>query len=199
MWWLPLPLVDGTAAGEGAHIGSACLMDTSEARRLTDEHLPWLIWALQLQKWNISVSLEHIGETRMPGRNYMADCHADPSTHLVTIRIDPEQIDDVDELLKTLRHELFHIFHSEEDTIRRVLGQILSDSQVDATDALFSVLAESIVRRLETFLDQGLRMSPAAMIARIKRSDSSRRAVWDQLHKPARGKKKSVKVVKKRK
>lgn len=174
-------------------------MDTSEARRLTDEHLPWLIWALQLQKWNITVSLEHIGDSRMKGRQFMGDCYADPSTHLVTIRMDPAQIEDVDELLKTLRHELFHVFHSEEDTIRRVLTQLLSEAQMDAVDALFSVQAESIVRRLETFLDQGLRMSPAAMIARIRRSGAAQRAIWDRMHKPTRGKKSSVKVVRKRK
>lgn len=174
-------------------------MDTSEARRLTDEHLPWLIWALQLQRWKIAVSLEHIGESRMAGRNYIADCKADPSTHSVTIRLDPETIDSEAELLKSLRHELFHVFHAEDDHVRRVLGQHMSQDAFDSIEVLLDVLAESIVRRLEAFLDEGLRMSPATMIDRIKRSGADRRAVWEQLQKPKRGKKPGVKVARKRK
>ena len=195
-----LHLVDRAASGgDSPSEGAPRLMDTSEARRLTDEHLPWLIWALQLQKWNVTVSMEHIGESRMGGRNFVAECKADPSTHLVTIRLDPEQIDSEAELLKSLRHELFHVFHAEDDHVRRVLGQHMSQDAFDSIDVLLSVLAESIVRRLESFLDKGLRMSPAAMIARVRRSGANRRAVWDQLHKPKRVKKSSVKVARKQK
>lgn len=173
-------------------------MDTSEARRLTDEHLPWLIWALQLQKWNVTVVLEHIGESRMEDRNFQADCEAEPSRCLATIRLDPAQIKDECDLLETLRHELFHIFHAEHDIIRRVVGQHMSKEGANSIEELLSVSAESIVRRLETFLDQGLRLSTKAMLARVQKSDKDRKAVWDQLHKPKRGKKPSVKVVRKR-
>ena len=167
-------------------------MDTSEARRLVDQQLPWLIWALQLQRWKITVSLEHIGESRMDGRNFIAECKADPSTHLVTIRLDPETIDTEAELLKSLRHELFHVFHAEDDHVRRVVGQHMSREGFDSIEVLLDVLAESIVRRLEAFLDEGLRMSSAGMIDRIRRSGANRRAVWEQLQKPKLRKRKPV-------
>lgn len=174
-------------------------MDTSEVRKLTDEHLPWLIWALQLQRWKVTVNLEHIGESRLAGRNYIAECKADPSTHTVEIKIDPETIESEEELLKTLRHELFHVFHAEDDHVRRVLGQHITKEGFDTIDVLLSVLAESIVRRLESFMDEGLRMSSAAMIARIKRSGANQRAIWDKMHKPDRPKRRSaVKKVRKK-
>lgn len=160
-------------------------MDTSEARRLTNEHLPWLIWALQLQKWTVEVSFGHVGSGRMSDNQRMGVCEAQPGQNLVAITIDPEQHDSEQELIRTLRHELLHVFHADHDTLNRVIAQHVNDEAESAIGKLLDVCAEQIVRRIETMLDLGLRLDVTKMLARVRRREADRRSVWDQLLTPS--------------
>jgi hypothetical protein len=82
-------------------------LDASEVRKLVEEHAPRLRDALGISHWTIAFRYGPLGgdgDFRTPGR-----CEAYDEYLRACIRLDPEAFDSPEEVLATLRHELFHV------------------------------------------------------------------------------------------
>lgn len=129
-------------------------MDESKVKEIVDANLKQLCWALQLQKWDIKVSYEHLHEDDVIS---MAECTANPRHHWAAIVIDPAQHKSEEDVLKSLRHELLHCMASLFETYRKAVGQLLDDKVFDAIDVFFRDASEVTVWRIEQMLDFGLK------------------------------------------
>lgn len=121
-------------------------MTVEEARAVVMPNVGSLIEQLRLHDWHIEVAY-----TRLP-ENTLGRCRVNSPYQRATIELDNDQIDDADELVKTLRHELVHVLcwpmhafgtHAHE----------LSDGQ--STDSAWTFWLERMVWDVERLLDRG--------------------------------------------
>ena len=144
-------------------------MDLSEARRITDEALPWLKWALQLQEWDITLSWQHCSPDDSPNFATKATAQPDPKYKILLIRIDPMEIDSEEDLLETLLHELVHALDSEWELFRRMALQLASESEDAMLHEAYAHAKEQTRFRVEAMLLHGLGLSPRRLIKRAKK------------------------------
>lgn len=128
-------------------------MDKSTAKLIIDDRLKPMRNAMQLNQWTIDVVWGHIdGEA---GGQVKGQCTADPKYMRASIELDPESHADEADLLRTLRHELLHIFHAEYQLYRRQVGHVVSDTTFDGLDEAYQQASERTVWMMEQMLDHG--------------------------------------------
>lgn len=148
-------------------------MDASEVRKLVEEHAPRLRDALGISHWTIAFRYGPLGgdgDFRTLGR-----CEAYDEYLKACIRLDPEAFDAPEEVLATLRHELYHVvlapmdlainaasrhFPDERasDAIRDVWRHQL-EATVLALERMYVGLCEANVSRREAGADAGAKAS----------------------------------------
>lgn len=132
------------------------MMDLSEVRRIVDEHLPFMLWDLQVNMWDVRISYEPFRaevEEGVAGQNsYDTDydhCH---------IQIDPSRADTEEDVLRTLRHELLHLITSPIVDPEEHIRPFLTKEQQEALRTMLRHAEERIVLNIERMLDGGYRL-----------------------------------------
>lgn len=134
-------------------------MNHDQARQIVDDAILPMRAALSLQSWKIDIVYRRLDD------GLMGTCRPNTPYTDAVIEIDCEQAEDADTLLRTLRHELLHIVHSEFQVIRKIAGQFIDGDAFDAVDVGYTMGAERTVTALESMLDN-LGMSPKRLIKR---------------------------------
>ena len=127
-------------------------MNKDEAKEIVDEYLETMRWKLQLQDWGININYTRIKQSGTIGM-----CRADPKYKRADIDLDYDLIENKTELLRTLRHELFHIMHSHFEVYRKAVSHLVTENEFDAIDEIFIHAAEDCVLKLENMLDHGIK------------------------------------------
>lgn len=131
-------------------------MDRSKARAIVKNTITKMRWALQLDDWKIEIVWGRIEDSRIRvGNASYGRCTADPRYHRATIELDECQFDTKVELLRTLRHEMLHIYAAEFHTYRAQVHQLLDDKTAFALDEASDRGHEDVVRLIENMLDFG--------------------------------------------
>lgn len=139
-------------------------MDRSEVKNIVDEHIRFMIWDLQLQKWEIECSFDPEED------NIKASCKAEPAYMHALINIDPTKHNVEEDVLRSLRHELIHIFDSPYETYRKMVGQIISDEAFHALDEVFTMAKEQTRLMVEQMLDYGYKLPLSKRNVELKSS-----------------------------
>ncbi len=144
-------------------------MDKSQVKRIVRENIQWMRYALQLNDWTIDIQYGPIEDRRDDAFfKSHARCTVKARYRKANIEIDPEPMEDEDEVLRALRHELMHILHAEFQTFTEQANAILSDGQRDILDAAWNHGAEMLIGNLERMFDLGLGLPPKKMIEMAK-------------------------------
>lgn len=134
-------------------------MDKSKMRRIVNKHVEQLRWALQLQTWKIDI------EYCVLEGDSVASCLTNAPYHQMTIEIDCDKLDDKDEVLRFLRHEMLHGLHAEwDDLFVHVMECVSNKGQRAVLSNLRHQAAERLVGRLERMLDHGLKLDVHKMM-----------------------------------
>lgn len=130
-------------------------MDRTEAKAIIEKHARFMQWDMQLQKWEIEISLDVIdGGDR-------AECAADNSYTRALITIDYTKADTEADLLASLRHELIHVLHAPFETFRRAVRQLVDDENAwHAVDHVYEAAAEQTRSAIENMLRLGYGIKP---------------------------------------
>lgn len=156
------------AGGEGLADGDVegRAVKASEARAIVDEHLPWLRWALCLQDWRIEVDYGLVDKESPAGVRFCAVTRCDNAYRKAYVTINEEMVDDEDDLLETLRHELLHVVHADFELYRATMIQQARDrEQAEGLDLeLFTHACERLVGNIERILDHGLGLGVKSMM-----------------------------------
>ena len=130
-------------------------MDKSEVKRIIDEHIRFMVWDMQLQKWEIETTLDVLED------GDHAVCVADHSYSRASITIDYTRCKDEADVLSTLRHELSHILHAPFDTYRRSIRHLVQDDGAwEAMEHVYETAAEQTRTAIENMLRYGYGIMP---------------------------------------
>lgn len=140
-------------------------MDQSEAKKLVHKYFRTFQRALHLNNWHFHFVY---GPITVEGERVMGRCATSPERYDCTIELDPQQHDDDEEFVDTLRHEMLHVLHADMQTLRRCLHELLSEGDFKIVAELENLACERIVSHLEFMLDHGLGLKPEAMVQRVK-------------------------------
>src|SRR3954447_2607620 len=83
-------------------------MDRSEAKAIVEREIEALLRQLGLEHWKIAVSYDP-ERTDSDGHVKHGECTRLLDYESAHISLNPESFDDQDDVLRTLRHELFHV------------------------------------------------------------------------------------------
>jgi hypothetical protein len=124
-------------------------MDRSQVKKIVDEHIEGLMGRLGIPHWHIIVSYDlrsDNGIARIKGR-----CTRTIDYNKAHIEFDPEECEDEADVLKTLRHELFHIVASPFDLYMQAADQCTEkDSPAEAIlNRIFDHAVEKVMINLE--------------------------------------------------
>lgn len=121
-------------------------MELEEVKKFVQGRIYELKQQLCLQEWRINfeyLTLDH-----------PANCTPLPGYKKAIIQIDPVQQENEEELQNTLRHELLHCFVADIETYRKAVGELTTDKEFSAIDAMFRHSVESVVNQIERILDK---------------------------------------------
>jgi len=136
-------------------------MELDRCKRYVDELLPGLLWAFQLQGWEVDVHYMEELSDREDGYEPGAEIYTSPLYKSATIEVVPELMRTKAMLAEVLRHEVAHILLSDMERHARMARKacpngrarkVLKDSYFDAT--------EQFVGKIERMFDVGLGLSP---------------------------------------
>jgi len=128
-------------------------MDLSAVKTIVEKHLEVMLTQCGVPHWRVVVRYEHIGDGGR-GENWHVRGTSTiyPDYERALIRLDPYTFDDEEEVLTTLRHELFHVvlhpFTMFCDTLAPIMEK-QDDPIVKTLDNLRSHVCEQLVRNLE--------------------------------------------------
>jgi hypothetical protein len=144
-------------------------MKRSEAKRIVGENIEWLRWSMNLQDWKIKVFYRELGDGDDKARTVtLGQCSANVYYRWADIFINHKAHDSEEQLLDTLRHELFHVLHSEFDVYIDQVSELVSDETKPTLRISHKLAIERLVGNLERMIDFGLGLSPAKMVAAAK-------------------------------
>ena len=98
---------------------------------------------LSIEEWDINMRYTSLED------GTLGCCSVTPAHKYATILIDISQNKDENELLETVRHEMFHIVHAHFEGYREAAIEHLSPGVAKALDAVYSIAAEDVVLKLE--------------------------------------------------
>lgn len=118
-------------------------MDRSAVKAIVDRERPLLVALLGIHHWSIVVRYE----PSRAGGEWMSRgvCERKVEYNAATITLNPEAIDDEDQVLKTLRHELFHIVLAPFDLYRTMLDALIEGDP--AKERMFAVAERHAVEK----------------------------------------------------
>jgi hypothetical protein len=124
-------------------------MDRSAVKKVVDDNIEPLMLMLGVPHWSIVVSYDlrdDNGISRIKGR-----CTRAIDYNKARIEFDPDECEDEADVLKTLRHELFHIVASPFDLYMQAADQCTKeDSPEEAIlDRVFDHAVEKVMINLE--------------------------------------------------
>jgi hypothetical protein len=125
------------------------IVDRSVVERVVVENLPYLSAALGLQCWDIGISYapEVVGDD---GSLKRGECTRLVDYQSAHISLNPEAFDDEDGVLRTLRHELFHVVLSPWDLYSSAIERLdLGDDVAGLLDRVREHALERTVAGLE--------------------------------------------------
>lgn len=132
-------------------------MDRSKVEAIVQEHGPNIANALGLGRWSYVWTIGPINTPVVStGESSPACCQTDPTYERHRIWIDPENHDDEDDVLESIRHEILHVFDSPFVLYRRTAREAIGGSNHDAWDSLEDIdlhAREQLVLSLERMLD----------------------------------------------
>lgn len=143
-------------------------MDESRVKEIVDKNIGHLKRAVQLQQWECDVRREAIGN-KVP-----AQCQPMPGYRQAIIKLDSAELDDEEDLMDSLRHELLHCMISSFETYRKGVGELIDGTTFNALDVMFKRACEETVGNIERMLDHGLGLTPKKMIEWTKEVIKSR-------------------------
>lgn len=135
------------------------MMDESQVRKLVNDNLKQMRWALQLQDWDVDIVYAHTDD------GTQAECTPGPGHRNAEIVLVPPSQKNQEDTLKSLQHELLHLFPADFEIYRKAVGQLLDDKDFNAIDEFFRYAVERTVNQIERMLDHGLKISPEDLCA----------------------------------
>lgn len=126
-------------------------MDKGECKEIVDRNITRLLISMGINHWDIHIGYnlrESNGSKRAGGR-----CEATPDYNLALIQIDPDVHDDEKEVIKTLKHELFHVLLSPFDVYSEAVNLATADDpkSYQILERMFTHAKEKAVINLERF------------------------------------------------
>lgn len=149
-------------------------MDRSEAKAIVERHLEPLAESMGIGHWRLRVQYGPIeggdAKTALYGT-----CRPLPEYERATIELDPEQFDDEAELLRTLRHELFHAVLGPLELLMRVAVYGLGGRHGQSVRSAATYAIEGVIRNLERLwfcvehvrLSEGLPMPKGSKVDKV--------------------------------
>lgn len=141
-------------------------MEVATAKKIVNEHVEWLRWALGLQHWTIHIVYKRLGTAE--GQTVLGRCETNRRYREATISIDNDEIESETQILRVLRHELLHVFHAGFETYRQMAHEMIDGKAMDAMDVAFHDSIEAVVAHIEHMLDAGLGLDAKGVVARAK-------------------------------
>ncbi len=146
-------------------------MRNSEAKMIVKKVLPWLRWAMQLQRWDIDIVWGPIEDDEglpashcVQGQVFSQDQYQE-----ATIEIDHTSIPNAKRLIEVLRHEMLHLLHADvRSGLMPQIGAAVSAKMADVLDVACQMAVERLVTNMERMFDNGIGLPPEAMIRRAK-------------------------------
>jgi hypothetical protein len=99
-------------------------MDRSAAKAIVDAHLDELQALLGIQHWRVRVSYDPL-ESERPGWDTLGNCFANPDYDSSLINLNADALDNEEQVLSVLRHELFHVVLSPYNVVENLLAPVL--------------------------------------------------------------------------
>ena len=138
-------------------------MDKSELKKIIDKSIAPMRNALCLNEWTVQVFYETLGKSDHMRRSQIAESRPDPKYMDAWIKFYCEEIDDENEVLNTLRHELLHFLHADMQIMRRAVADMLTEKEFNVYTELHQHVCERIVHCIEALLDN-LNFDPKKLI-----------------------------------
>lgn len=140
-------------------------MNHSEGRAIVKREAGRMLYALGLNQWKLDVLYE-----RIEGGS-LAACNTDLFYKRILIRIDLDLHNSEWELLRSLRHEMFHVFHAYFNFMLDQSKEVMTDEQARMINKTWKLACENMVQMLEFAFDAGLGISPQRMLSMSRRRD----------------------------
>jgi len=124
-------------------------VDASLCHRLLDEYAPAIARALALDDYDLQLRVESVSE----GRKATGSMNDDYLW--IRVVIDPNQHDDEEDVLDSIRHELVHGLHESWTTYSLTMQAAVGDAwPAGLDDQQYRLAAERFTRRMERLLDR---------------------------------------------
>lgn len=125
------------------------MMEAMDVRAIVEQHAPRMKNALGIERWDISITVGRCHD------EVKGQCEADPRYMIATIVIDPEHAEDLDDVVKTLRHEMLHVLVSPFEIYRAAVHQLVDiEAALNAVDEVWTFATENVVHSIEAALDK---------------------------------------------
>lgn len=126
-------------------------METRDSQELVDANIHRLKDALCLDEWRITVEYRRL-DSLAPGTTCHGECIVLPEYLTAMIAVDPAAADTPEDLLRTVRHEMIHIFLASMEAVVKTLGDTKIPDAVYESVRSFHV--ERQVNAVERLLDR---------------------------------------------
>ena len=125
-------------------------MDRSTCKAIVDREIEPLMRSLGVPHWNVQVAYR-MSEADDDGTLHKGECVRLVDYNSACITLNPEAFEDQANLLKTLRHELYHVVLSPFDMLWHVVKRAMKDDPVklDMLDSVFTHAVEKTAINLE--------------------------------------------------
>ena len=135
-------------------------MDQSKVRRIVEDHIRDLMWALDLNDWMVNVQYRKLD----PGVD--GNCVVTYKYKHATISLDPNEYNTESEVLEVLLHELLHVVTGPTCMMSAVINRTLTtDEGKAAASACFDNADELLIKQLERMLEVGMGYTPKKLAA----------------------------------
>lgn len=139
-------------------------MNLSDCKQVVQAAISPMRHAMSLQSWRVTVNY-----IRFSGDDgTLAQVHADHRYMRATIDIDYDRHESAAEVLRSLRHELLHLFHADFGLYREVVGKAAESDVFETMEPIHNAACERTVAALERMLDF-CGMTPQALVKIGKR------------------------------
>lgn len=137
-------------------------MDRSKLRAFVNKHIKWVRWALQLQEWQVDISIE------VSEKDCAAACDTKSMYRKVDLTFDPEKTHSQEQAFSNLRHEMLHVLLAEFDLLFEAIKRVAPASELEILDVLYHNAHERAIGNIERMLDMGLGLDGMKLIERAR-------------------------------
>ena len=142
-------------------------MKLEDCMRYVAELLPGLLWAYQVQGWEVNLRIVDDLPLNEDGSETTGQVFVYPLYERATIEIDPDRFATKAALAKTLRHEVAHILHADIERSARIAWDACAGKRARAIlERVYFDAAEQLVGKIERMFDVGLGLKPLQLARR---------------------------------